>query len=107
MDLLQSQAAIEQALNYILSQGPNAMKVLTMILIAIKYGATTLWGVSTIIAKWPILTEGINKLLELINSGAGIGEIAAALAHWASEAGASVDALLQLLYTLGGFVKLF
>ena len=106
MDLLQGQAAIEQALNYILSQGPIAMKVLTMILIAIKYGATTLWGVSTILAKWPVLTEGINQLLVLINSGAGISEIAAALAQWVSTVGVSIDALLQLLYAIGGAVAI-
>jgi hypothetical protein len=107
MDLLQAQALIEQALNYIQAQGPDGLERLSEILLALKAGAVAIWGVSTIIAKWPILLEGINQLLILIQSGATIAEIAAQLAAWVQTVSVSVDVLLQLLYALAGALALF
>lgn len=107
MEFVQYQAAIEQALNFIQSQGPDAIGHLEQLLLALKAGLVSIAGVSMLLAKWPALVDGISQLVILINSGASIAEIAAQLGAWATTAGVSLDALLQLLYTLAGFMALF
>jgi hypothetical protein len=106
MDLLQLQVAIEQTLNNIQSQSPNAIEHLVQILQWIQSGAAGIWGVSTLVSKYPLLIEATNKLLILLQSGSTITEIATILAQWAAPLGAIADALIQLLYLIGGALVL-
>ncbi|MBD2038585.1 hypothetical protein H6F76_26890 [Leptolyngbya sp. FACHB-321] len=107
MDTSQLQIAIEQFLNFIQSQGPIVMHAFVALLIAIKTGAASIGAIATLISHYPVLTQVINKLIVLINSGASIPEIAAAIAEFATSVGASADLLLKLLYTIGGALMLF
>lgn len=107
MDALQLQAAIEQILNYIFSQGPDAIQQLLGILQMICQGAASLGAIATLIAKTPAFIELANQLLALISSGAGIPQIASALAELATTLGISAEALIHLLQMIGGFLLLF
>jgi hypothetical protein len=107
MNALQLQTAIEQILNYIFSQGPDAIKHLTALLQMIANGAASLGAIAALIAKTPVLVEVANQLLALISSGAGISEIASVLAELASTLGISAEALIHLLQMICGFLLLF
>ncbi len=107
MDALQLQAAIEQILNYIFSQGPDAIQQLIEILQMIAQGAASLGAIATLIAKSPVLIEVVNQLLALISSGAGIPEMASALVELVATLGISAEALIHLLQMIGGFLLLF
>lgn len=107
MDISQLQAAIEQILNLIQSQGPLAMQALVFLLTAIKAGATVVGSVANLLTQYPALSEVIDKLIVLIQSGAGIPEIAGGIAELASSLSISSEALLNLLYMLGGALALF
>jgi hypothetical protein len=107
MELLQFQAVIEQFLNYIFSQGPEAIEHLTAILQMIVNGATSVGSVAVIVAKSPALVEVSTQLLALITSGAGIPEIAATLAEFVSTMSISIEALIHLLQLIGSLLLLF
>jgi hypothetical protein len=107
MDVLQLQTAIEQILNFILNQGPDAIAHLTTLLQMIINGTTSLGAVAILVAKSPALVEITNQLVALISSGAGIPEIAAALAEFATTVGLSVDAVIHLLQMIGSLLLLF
>lgn len=107
MDALQLQAVIEHILNYIFSQGPDAVTALTALLRMIASGAVSLGAIATVINKTPALVEVANQLLALISSGAGISEIAAALAEFATAFGISAEALIHLLEMIASFLLLF
>ena len=107
MDVLQLQAAIEKILNYIFSQGPDGIQQLITILQMIAHGSASLGGIATFIAKTPALVEVASQLLALITSGAGISEIASALAQFATALGVSADALIHLLQMIASFLLLF
>jgi hypothetical protein len=106
MDVTQLQAAIEQFLSFIQSQGPLAMNALVVLLTAVKTGADSVGAVATLISHYPVLAQVIDKLIVLINSGASITEIAAAIAELATSLGLSSEALLNLLYMLGAALAL-
>jgi hypothetical protein len=107
MDALQLQAVIEQILNSIFSQGPDAIQHLVKVLQMIAQGATSLGAIATLIAKFPILIEVVNQLLALIISGAGIPEIVSALVELVATLGISSEALIHLLQMISGFLVLF
>jgi hypothetical protein len=107
MNTLQLQTAIEQILNYIFSQGPDALAHLTTLLQMIANGATSLGAIALFIAKTPALVEVVNQLLALISSGAGISEIASAIAELATVLGVSANALIHLLQMIASFLALF
>lgn len=102
MDIGQLQVAIEQFLNLLQSQGPLAMQGFVALLTAIKAGASSIGAIATLVAHYPVLTQVIDKLIVLINSGATMPEIAAAIAELASSLSISSEAILNLLYLLGG-----
>lgn len=106
MDTSQLQVAIEQFLSFIQSQGPTVMHAFVALLMAIKTGAASIGAIATLISHYPVLTQVIDKLIALINSGASIPEIAAVIAEFATSVGVSTDALLSLLYTIGGALML-
>lgn len=107
MDVTQLQSAIEQFLNFVQQQGPTAMQSLVALLTAIKAGAASIGAIATLISHYPVLTQIIDKLIALISSGASIPEIAATIAEFASSVGLSADALMNLLYLIGGALMLF
>ncbi len=106
MDSLQIQA-IEQALNYIQNQGPDAIEHLTTILQAINQGIGSLGAISLFILQWPALTGVADQLLILINAGVSMTEIATILASFATTIGVPVELIIQFLHLLGGFLLLF
>ncbi|MDX2243441.1 MAG: hypothetical protein NW224_22395 [Leptolyngbyaceae cyanobacterium bins.302] len=106
MDITQAQVAVEQALNYIQDRGPNAMDSLLFVLSSIKAGADSISVISILIAKYPALTQVIDKLIALIQAGASIPEIASMIAEFASGLSISMDALINLLYMIGGALAL-
>lgn len=106
MDIAQLQAAVEQALNYIQDQGPHAMESFLAVLGSIKAGADSINFISILIAKYPALTQVVDKLIALIQSGASIPEIAEALAEFASGLSISTEALINLLYMIGSALAL-
>jgi hypothetical protein len=77
------------------------------LLTAIKTGATVVGSVANLLTQYPALSEVIDKLIILIQSGAGIPEIAGGTAELASSLSISSEALLNLLYMLGGALALF
>ncbi|WP_088889965.1 hypothetical protein [Leptolyngbya ohadii] len=107
MDVSQLQIAIEQFLNLIQSHGPAVMQGFVALLTAIKTGATSIGALATLISNYPALTQVIDKLIVLLNSGATIPEISATIAELSASLGLSTQALLDLLYMVGGALMLF
>ncbi|MFM7426538.1 MAG: hypothetical protein ACKO7W_16345 [Elainella sp.] len=54
-----------------------------------------------------MLSQVIDKLIILLSSGASIPEIAATLAEFTASAGLSLDAVVNLLYLIGGALLIF
>lgn len=106
MDVAQLQIAIEQFLNLVQSHGPMVMKSFVTLLIAIKTGAASIGAIATLVSSYPALIHVVDKLIALINAGASIPEIAGAIAESATSLGVSADALLHLLYAIGGALTL-
>jgi hypothetical protein len=106
MDSAQIQG-IEQALNYILNQGPDALTHLITILETIKNGAGSLGAIAMLILQAPAFAAIADQLLALIGSGATIVEIAKAIADLAATVGISTELIIQLLELLGHLILLF
>lgn len=100
MSIAHLQVLLEQTLNHIQQQGPGALEHLASILQTIHDGANTVGSLATILATYPTLSQIIEKMIVLIQSGASIPEIAAAIAEFASTIGISTEAIASLLYLI-------
>lgn len=97
MEFLPMQVVIEKSLDLILSQGPEAIEHLKTVLALIAAGTHTIAAVSALVAQYPVISEAAAQLLTLLIGGAGITEIAAALAQFATGGGVAIEAIIQLL----------
>lgn len=100
-------AAIAQILDYIHTQGPNAIAQLEILLEALKVGVVSAAALFGLVAQVNTVIEIISQLIALIGSGAGITEIATAMSSLASSLGLSIEALIQILQIIGGFLLAF
>ena len=95
--------AIAQILDYIQSQGPDAIAQLMGLLEALKVGAFSVAALFGLAASVPDVIAIISQLIALISSGAGITEIVAAIGSLAGSLGLSIEALvhiLQIIFTV-------
>ena len=99
MEFLALPAVIE-IINQILSQGPEAIEQFKTVLALIAAGTHTIAAVSALVAQYPEISEAAAQLLKLLIGGAGITDIAAALAQFATGGGVAVEAIIQLLQIL-------
>jgi hypothetical protein len=107
-------AAIAQILDYIHTQGPDAIAQLMVLLEALKAGAgyvevgagyvAALFGLVTSV---PAVIEIISQLIALISSGAGVTEIATAIGSLAGSLGLSIEAVIHILQIIGAFLLAF
>ena len=97
MEFLPLQAVLEKSIDLILSQGPEAIEHFKAVLALIAAGAHTIAAVSVLVAQYPVLSKAAAQILILLNGGAGITEIAAALAQFTTGGGVAIEAIIQLL----------
>lgn len=100
-------AAIAEILDYIHTQGPEAIAQLTALLEALKVGAVYVGALFGFIANVPAVIEILSQLIALISSGAGVSEIAGAIASLAGSLGLSIDAVIHILQIIGAFLLAF
>ncbi|MEG4225869.1 hypothetical protein QUA35_24210 [Microcoleus sp. N9_B2] len=107
-------ATIAQILDYIHTQGPNALMQLTALLTALKAGVGAVAFLSGLVAQEPAITatlpavtEIISQLIALISSGAGITEIATGLGQLATLLGLSIETVVSVLQTIGPLLVAF
>jgi hypothetical protein len=100
-------AAIAQILDYIHTQGPDAIAQLTTLLEALKVGAVYVGAMFGLIANVPAVIEILGQLIALISSGAGVAEIAAAIGSLAGSLGLSIEAVIHILQIIGAFLLAF
>ena len=100
-------AAIAQILDYIHTQGPDAIAQLTALLEALKVGAVYVAALFGLIANVPAVIEIISQLIALISSGAGVTEIAGAIGSLAGSLGLSIESVIHILQMIGAFLLAF
>ncbi|MEG4317974.1 MULTISPECIES: hypothetical protein [unclassified Microcoleus] len=100
-------AAIAQILDYIHTQGPDAIEQLTILLEALKVGAVSVAAVFGLAANVPAVIEIISQFVALISSGAALPEIASAMGALASSLGLSIEALIHILQIIAGLMLAF
>ncbi|HBK98739.1 MAG TPA: hypothetical protein DD001_16175 [Microcoleaceae bacterium UBA10368] len=107
-------ATIAQILDYVLTQGPDAIMQLTALLTALKAGVGSVAllcdlvaQVPAITATLPAVTEIISQLIALISSGAGITEIATVLGQLATSLGLSIETIVHVLQMVGALLVAF
>jgi hypothetical protein len=100
-------AAIAQILDYIHTQGPDAIAQLTTLLEALKLGATSVAAIFGLVNSVPAVIEIIGQLIALISSGAGVPEIVTALGSLAGSLGLPIEFVISILQTIGAFLLAF
>lgn len=100
-------AAIAQILDYIQTQGPDAIAQLTILLEALKFGAVSVAALFGLAANVPAVIEILSQLIALISSGAGVTEIATAIASLAGPLGLSIESVIHILQMIGAFLLAF
>lgn len=100
-------AAIAQILDYIHTQGPDAIAQLEILLEALKFGVVSVAALFGLATQVPAVIEIIGQLIALISSGAGVTEIATVLGSLAGSLGVSIEALIQILQIIGGLMLAF
>ncbi|MEG4312967.1 MULTISPECIES: hypothetical protein [unclassified Microcoleus] len=100
-------AAIAQILDYIHTQGPDAIAQLTGLLEALKFGAVSVAALFGFAADVAAVIQIISQLIALISSGAGVTQIATAMGSLAGSLGLSIEALIQILQIIGGLIVAF
>ena len=100
-------AAITQILNYIHTQGPDAIAQLTGLLEAIKAGSVYVGVLFGLVANVPAVIEIMSQLIALISSGAGVTEIATAIGSLAGPLGVSIESVIHILQIIGAFLLAF
>lgn len=100
-------AAIAQILDYIQTQGPDAITQLTALLEALKEGAVYVGVLFGLIANVPAVIEILSQLIALISSGAGVPEIAGAIGSLAGSLGLSIESVIHILQMIGAFLLAF
>ncbi|WP_293133754.1 hypothetical protein [Microcoleus sp. bin38.metabat.b11b12b14.051] len=96
-------AVIAQILDYIQSQGPDAIAQLMGLLEVLKVGVVSVTALFGLAANVPAVIEIMSQLIALISSGAGLTEIVAAIGSLAGSLGLSIEALvhiLQIIFTV-------
>ena len=99
--------AIAQILDYIHTQGPDAIAQLTRLLEALQVGAVYVAALFGLVANVPAVIEILSQLIALISSGAGVPEIAAAIGSLAGSLGVSIEYVIQILQIIGAFLLAF
>lgn len=99
--------AIAQILDYIHTQGPDAIAQLTGLLEALQVGAVYVAALFGLVANVPAVIEILSQLIALISSGAGVPEIAAAIGSLAGSLGVSIEYVIQILQIIGAFLLAF
>ncbi len=97
MEFITLPAVLEKSIDLILSQAPEAIEHLKTVLALIAAGAHTIAAVSTLLAQYPVISQAAAEVLTLLNGGAGITQISAALAQFATSGGITIEAIIQLL----------
>ncbi|MEG3901191.1 hypothetical protein QUB19_15260 [Microcoleus sp. B4-C5] len=100
-------AAITQILDYIHTQGPDAIAQLTALLEALQVGAVYVAALFGLVANVPAVIEILSQLIALISSGAGVPEIAAAIGSLAGPLGVSIEYVIHILQIIGAFLLAF
>ena len=100
-------AAITQILDYIHTQGPDAIAQLTALLQALNVGAVSVPALFGLIANVPAVIEILSQLIALISSGAGVTEIATAIGSLAGSLGVSIESVIHILQIIGAFLLAF
>jgi len=100
-------AAITQILDYIHTQGPEAIAQLTGLLEALKVSSVYVAALFGLIANVPAVIEILSQLIALISSGAGVTEIATAMGSFAGSLGLSIEAVIHILQMIGTFLLAF
>ncbi|MBE9120358.1 hypothetical protein IQ269_05915 [Tychonema sp. LEGE 07199] len=100
-------AAIAQILDYIHTQGPDAIGQLTVLLEALKIGAVSVAALFSLVANVPVVVEILSQLIALISSGAGVTEIATAIGSLAGSLGLSIESVIHILQMIGAFLLAF
>lgn len=100
-------AAIAQILDYIQTQGPDAIAQLTALLKALQVGAVSVAALFGLVANVPAVIEILSQLIALISSGAGVPEIAAAIGSLAGSLGVSIESVIHILQIIGAFLLAF
>ncbi|MEG4917598.1 hypothetical protein [Microcoleus sp. B7-D4] len=104
-------AIIAQILDYVHTQGPEAIAQLTALLVALKAGVGVVGLLSGLVAQvpatLPAVTEIISQLIALISSGAGITEIATVLGQLATSLGLSIETVVHVLQMIGALLVAF
>ena len=99
--------AIPQILDYIHTQGPDAIAQLTGLLEALQVGAVYVAALFGLVANVPAVIEILSQLIALISSGAGVPEIAAAIGSLAGSLGVSIEYVIHILQIIGAFLLAF
>lgn len=99
--------AIAQILDYIHTQGPDAIAQLTGLLEALQVGAVYVAALFGLVANVPAVIEILSQLIALISSGAGVPEIAAAIGSLAGSLGVSIEYVIHILQIIGAFLLAF
>ncbi|MEG4043439.1 hypothetical protein [Microcoleus sp. Pol17_C1] len=100
-------AAITQILDYIHTQGPDAIVQLTALLEALKVGSVSVAALFGLVTSVPTVIEIISQLIALISSGAGVTEIATAIGSLAGSLGLSIEFVIHILQMIGAFLLAF
>ncbi|MEG5163748.1 hypothetical protein QUB37_25535 [Microcoleus sp. AT3-A2] len=99
--------AIAQILDYIHTQGPDAIAQLTALLEALKVGSVSVAALFGLIANGPAVIEFLSQVIALISSGAGVTEIATAIGSLAGSLGLSIEAVIHILQMIGALLLAF
>ena len=99
--------AIAQILDYIHTQGPDAIAQLTGLLEALQVGAVYVAALFGLVTNVPAVIEILSQLIALISSGAGVPEIAAAIGSLAGSLGVSIEYVIHILQIIGAFLLAF
>ena len=100
-------AAIAQILDYIHTQGPDAIAQLTALLEALQVGAVYVGVLFGLVSNVPAVVEIMSQLIALISSGAGVTEIATAIGSLAGPLGVSLESVIHILQMIGAFLLAF
>ena len=100
-------AAITQILDYLHTQGPDAIAQLTGLLEALNVGAVSVAALFGLIGNVPAVIEFLSQLIALISSGAGVTEIATAIGSLAGSLGLSIESVIHILQIIGAFLLAF
>jgi len=104
MDIVHIQPIVDQFLTSLQNQGPQALNALLHALQIIKTGFFAIGSVAGAFSQSPIIAHSIDEIILLIQSGAAIPDIAAALSQLATALGISVEALIQIITMVLTFV---